>query len=161
MHKNSLIKERTMKKKAFLTGILGIALIFAILLFVGCPTEDDSSSNNSTSGDNTSGDNTDTGDNTTTNPFKGTTWKWTDEDMTVTLTFTADTFKLVFVPDPTKMSGAGKYSNKGNKATLTDEDGEGEGVATISGDGKTLTLEIEAEDEDGKPTKMEESFTKQ
>jgi hypothetical protein len=50
-----------MKKKTLFTGILSLALVFGMLLFVGCPTEDDGGSN--TGGDNTGGDNTG-GDNT-------------------------------------------------------------------------------------------------
>jgi hypothetical protein len=50
-----------MKKKTFFTGILSLALVFGMLLFVGCPTEDDGGNN--TGGDNTGGDNT--GGNTT------------------------------------------------------------------------------------------------
>jgi hypothetical protein len=50
-----------MKKRTVFTGILSLALVFGMLLFVGCPAEDDGGNN--TGGDNTSGDNTG-GDNT-------------------------------------------------------------------------------------------------
>ncbi|MDR3170955.1 MAG: starch-binding protein [Treponema sp.] len=50
-----------MKNKTFFTGILSLALVFGMLLFVGCPTEDDGGNN--TGGDNPGGENP--GGNTT------------------------------------------------------------------------------------------------
>ncbi|MDR2394613.1 MAG: fibronectin type III domain-containing protein [Treponema sp.] len=48
-----------MKRKRLLSGILGILLVFGILLFTACPTDD-----NDTSGGTNSGDNGNNGDNT-------------------------------------------------------------------------------------------------
>jgi hypothetical protein len=107
-----------MKKKAFLTGILGIALIFATLLLVGCKTEDD-----------------DDGGAAVTNPFNGTAWKATDGAI---LTFTGDTATLTFSGSST----SGDYTYSGNTATL--HLGPTAVTATISGNiltmsGKTYT----------------------
>jgi hypothetical protein len=104
-----------MKKKAFLTGILGIALIFATLVLVGCPTEEEDD-----------------------NPFKGTTWKAAGST-TATLTFADTTFTLSVTGGDTTN---GTYTHSGNTATLTA--GSTSFAATISGttltvDGETFT----------------------
>jgi hypothetical protein len=107
-----------MKKKAFLTGILGMALVFTTLLFVGCKDEED-------------------------NPFEGTTWvsTYTEQGMTITatLSFTSDSaFSMTMTTaGVTPLSFNGTYTYSGNTATLT-MDGDSS-TATISGN--TLTTE--------------------
>jgi hypothetical protein len=109
------MKERTMKKKAFLTGILGIALVFATLMVVWCKDEEDE------------------------NPFKGT-WKATMEEhgvsITMAVTFSDDTWTM---KSEETEQGSGSYTYSGNTATLTSEGQEGTATATI--DGNKLTID--------------------
>jgi hypothetical protein len=109
-----------MKNKAFLTGILGVALVFATLLFTGCPTEEEEAAN----------------------PFKGG-WKG---GSTVRLyfddngSFSMSKFENFWNGDflIPKNSGSGSYTYSGNTAALTFDGESGSYRATISG--TTLTL---------------------
>jgi hypothetical protein len=53
-----------MKRKLLISGILGVMLVFGILVFTACPTDNDDSSGSGTNGGNTGGNGDNDGDNT-------------------------------------------------------------------------------------------------